>query len=330
MVSASLFNFISNLFARIHNSDIAFGGISVIVVGDLAQLPPVGATQVFHSVVWHLFFPLFLRQPRRQQSDIIFYQILEEIRLGNISQSSWNQMMKKASTYSTYQSPNLLLTTTHIVGHRHTADQINQSICNTLPVNSDKWLIAEATDFQEGICIDTQLAQAEFKAKTNLPPIVRLQQGARVMFLNNSLMECGICNGTIGIVTDMDDDRKKVQVAFCVHGAIIHKWITRQTVYFYNGGQRASRTQFPLQNSFALTVHKTQGLTLPCVSLALDQTLFSAGQAYVALSRCPKWEHVQIINLHRDAFKTDPEVTKEYQRLQQIATDLSIFRPLTY
>ena len=85
----------------------------------------------------------------------------------------------------------------------------------------------------------------------------------------------------LGIVTDMDDERKKVQVVFCVHDAIIHKWITRQTVYFYNGGQRASRTQFPLQNSFALTVHKTQGITLPRVSLALDSSIFSAGQAYI-------------------------------------------------
>ena len=108
-------------------------------------------------------------------------------------------MMKKASTYNVYQTPNSLLTTTHIVGYRH-----------TLPVNSDKWLIAEATDFQEGICMETQLTQSEFKAKTNLPPTVRLQQGARVMFLNNSLMEDGICNGTIGIVTDIDNDRQKV------------------------------------------------------------------------------------------------------------------------
>jgi len=114
--------------------------------------------------------------------------------------------------------------------------------------------------------------------------------------------------------TDINDDRKNVQVAFCVYGAIIHKWITKQTVYFHNGGQQESRTQFPLQNSFALTVHKTQGLTLPCVSLALDQTIFSAGQAYVALNKCPKWEHVQIMSLHKDAFKTDPEVTKEYNR----------------
>jgi hypothetical protein len=57
----------------------------------------------------------------------------------------------------------------------------------------------------------------EFKAKTNLPPIVRLQQGARVMFLNNSFMEYGICNGTIGIVTDMDDDRK----AFKLHSVFM-------------------------------------------------------------------------------------------------------------
>jgi len=78
------------------------------------------------------------------------------------------------------------------------------------------------------------------------------------------------------------------------------------------------RNAIPLQNSFALTVHKTQDLTLPCVSLALDQTIFSAEQAYVALSRCPKWEHVQIMSLHKDAFKMDPEVTKEYQQLQQI------------
>ena len=62
MVSASLFNSISNLFARIHNSDVAFGGISVIVVGNLAQLPPVRGEPIFYSSVWQLFYPLFLHK----------------------------------------------------------------------------------------------------------------------------------------------------------------------------------------------------------------------------------------------------------------------------
>ena len=80
----------------------------------------------------------------------------------------------------------------------------------------------------------------------------------------------------------------------------------------------------------SITIHKTQGITLPRVSLALDSSIFSAGQAYVALGRCPKWEHVQIMSLHKDAFKTDPKVINEYQRLEQIRKQSTSFHPLTY
>ena len=68
----------------------------------------------------------------------------------------------------------------------------------------------------------TEITQSDFKLKTNLPPSLRIQQGARVMFLNNSLIEKGICNGTIGIVTDFDKETLSVQVAFCVQNGIIH------------------------------------------------------------------------------------------------------------
>ena len=148
---------------------------------------------------------------------------------------------------------------------------------------------------------------------------IRLQQGARVMYLNNSLINDGICNGTIGIITDLDKQQPSVQIAFCVHNAIIHKWITRETAYFYSAGQQASRTQFPLQNSFSLTVHKTQSVTLPTISIDLSQ-LFAPGQAYTAISRCPKWNHIQIMNLSKDSFIVDSNVIKEYSRLKRIAS----------
>ena len=67
--------------------------------------------------------------------------------------------------------------------------------------------------------------QSDFKLKTNLPPSLRIQQGARVMFLNNSSIEKGICNGTIGIVTDFDKETLSVQ-AFYVQNEIIHCWIS--------------------------------------------------------------------------------------------------------
>ncbi|CAG8621554.1 10893_t:CDS:1, partial [Paraglomus occultum] len=80
MVSSSLFTFISDTFARIHNNHKPFGGINVLVAGDLCQLPPVQGTAVFHSPVWQLFYPLFLRKSQRQLNDNQYFNLLEEVR----------------------------------------------------------------------------------------------------------------------------------------------------------------------------------------------------------------------------------------------------------
>jgi len=110
-----------------------------------------------------------------------------------------------------------------------------------------------------------------------------------------------------------------VRVAFSIRGSIIDIDIYKQTHYFELYGNNCYRTQFPLQNCFALTVHKTQGLTLPKVSLALDGNIFSTGQAYVALSRCSTWNNVEISHLDRSAFMVDQVVISEYQRLRDIS-----------
>src|ERR1044071_3569127 len=156
-----------------------------------------------------------------------------------------------------------------------------------------------------------------FKPKTNLPSSVRLQPGARVMYLNNSLIEQGICNGTIGIITDIDLSNQSVRVAFSIRGSIIDTTIYKQTHYFDLYGSNCHRTQFPLQNAFALTVHKTQGLTLSKVSLALDENIFSPGQA--------TWDNVEISHLDRSAFITDQNMLLEYERLYNISISPIIF-----
>ena len=91
------------------------------------------------------------------------------------------------------------------------------------------------------------------------------------------------------------------------------------------GGAPACRRQFPIQNAFALTVHKTQGLTLPSVCLELDETIFACGQAYVAISRTKNWNDISISSFRPDVFKVDPSVVKEYERLQAIANACDIF-----
>lgn len=237
-----------------------------------------------------------------------------------MSLNTWNLLYQKASNFNHQQSLNILLNITHIVGYKKTADQINRVICNMLPVSEDKFLINSAIDFIDGQQCNPDDNQKLFKKKTNFPNHLRLQQGVHVMYLRNNLIDQNICNGSIGIVIDVNPADLEVRVAFSVKGGIVDIGIKRETVPFMIDGKPSSRYQFPLQNAFALTVHKTQGLTLPEVSLSLDNQIFSAGQAYVALSRCSDWSKVHIASLHPSAFITDKSMVEEYARLEQKAS----------
>lgn len=319
MVSDKLFSFISDLFSIIQQQTIAFGGLNVIVVGDLAQLPPVTGLPVYKSSEWKLFYPLFLRQPQRQIQDKEYYNALQEIRLGKISLTTWNLLYQKAGQFDHQKPIDTALNITNIVGYKQTASQINNIICNMLPVTENKFLISLAIDFIDNQQYNPDDSQRLFKKKTNFPSHLRLQQGARVMYLKNNLIDKNICNGTVGIITDINLEDLEVRVAFSVVGGIVDIGIKKETITFLIDGKPSSRCQFPLQNAFALTVHKTQGLTLPEVSLSLDNQMFSAGQAYVALSRCSDWSKVHIASLHPSAFIVDKSMLEEYERLEQIA-----------
>ncbi|CAG8776988.1 24638_t:CDS:2, partial [Cetraspora pellucida] len=133
MVSASLLTFISGLFARLHNNALPFGRIKVLLIGDLAQLPPINSAQVFKSPVWSEFFSIFLTTPHRQNQDINFYRILEEICAGIISPMTLqiiNDKIKNPSSRS-------IIDTTHIVGSCAMADNINKLTCLALPLKPD-------------------------------------------------------------------------------------------------------------------------------------------------------------------------------------------------
>src|SRR5438034_1092072 len=82
--------------------------------------------------------------------------------------------------------------------------------------------------------------------------------------------------------------------------------------FFTFNGMPAKRIQFSLQNAFALTVHKTQDITLPHSTLSLDESIFACGQAYVAISRSPFWNKLDITSFSINSIKTDRHVLKEY------------------
>src|SRR5438105_7118064 len=148
---------------------------------------------VFNAPVWQLFYPLFLRKSQRQLEDNEFLRLLEEVRFGRISNASWQMLEVKHSQYTIASDTIDSFNTTSIVGYKESAERINVSLCNLLEVScEDDILLSKAIDKVNGEEWNIESSQSIFKKYTNLPAEVRLQPGARVMFLNNDLINDGI------------------------------------------------------------------------------------------------------------------------------------------
>jgi len=316
MVSKDLLSFISDLFAKLHNKPIEFGGIPVLLIGDLAQLPPVKGTQVFFSPVWKSFFPLFLSFSRRQQNDFAFYSLLQNVRIGTITNNDRRMILEKVKQNSTAPSS---LETTFITGFKQLAYNFNTIITSQLPsLNPDQpSLISVAIDYYNDELKDITETDKLFNKHTNYPCEVILKEGSRVMFLNNKYFSKGIYNGSIGVILKVLNE-SLIEVAFPTSNGMIIMSIEKDTAHFVVNGSPARRTQFPIQNAFALTVHKTQGLTLPHATISFDTSMFANGQAYVAMSRATSWENLDITYFDLISIKTDKKMIKEYERLVEI------------
>ena len=156
-------------------------------------------------------------------------------------------------------------------------------MCDHLPFDetcSDP-IISKSVDMLDFEMLSEDNSCVQFKNLTNLPETVCLQVGAHMMFLNNKLFDESICNGTIGVVTKMIDD-ENIEVTFPTLTSISKIMVQRETYNFEVDGKNASRQQFPPQNAFSLTVHKTQGSMLPHVTLSINENMFAEGQACVA------------------------------------------------
>jgi ATP-dependent exoDNAse (exonuclease V) alpha subunit len=129
------------------------------------------------------------------------------------------------------------------------------------------------------------------------------------MFLTNKLFNEKFCNGLIGIVTKLID-KNNIKVVFSIGNS------KKMTAYFK---LNTIPTTYSISTSkaFALTVHKTQGLTLPYAAVSLDEQMFANGQTNVAMSRAKSWKNLEIRSFNPNTIKVDNEMLTELDRLQQ-------------
>ena len=309
MVRAPMLDAISETLKLHRDSSEPFGGVHVLACGDLFQLPPVVKDQeeeaIYEKYESIYFFsansfkeivsPSFyeLTYSFRQSDDNNFYDLLNNIRLGNDLENTINKINASCFNPSNYEESALIVTS-----RRYRADQINEEMLNTIEGPATSAKAEELGDLNEN----------ELPAPRNL----RIKEGAKVMFIKND-SEGRWVNGTVGKVVDCKDKKRKtikVEVAGKTLNVKREEWNKIRYVYDdYDDEMEeeivSSFKQFPLKLGWAVTIHKAQGLTLESCSIDLGQGAFATGQTYVALSRC---KTLGSVNLYQELRKTDAMV----------------------
>lgn len=302
MLSANVIDMLDKVLRHFKDGSRPFGGIQIVFVGDFFQLPPVvkhGKMQfAFESEAWEKAnLKICYLTEQHRQSDSEFLQILSFMRQGFVTDTQKN----KLRACSIDPAPE-----THLFTHNIDVDRMNQEELDKLPGESKRFTARTSAVHPKVLEIlkDQMLSPFELDLKV----------GAVVMFTRNNF-DAGFVNGTIGEVVDFEDGQPVV----LTRGGktIIPK---RESWKFEeNGKVKAEAIQIPLRLAWAITVHKSQGMSLDEATVDLSGA-FVEGQGYVAISRVRSMKGLNLIGLNEKAFEMHPRVVrkdKEFRKLSE-------------
>ena len=272
---------------------LPFGGVQVLFIGDLHQLQPVvkhdewqflreyySSIFFFDSIVLREHIPVMVELKEIfRQKDETFVDILNEVRNNNLSRENFDLLNTRLSrNYFPDDADGYITLTTH----NNQADRINKGKLQRLEARSQIFNAEIRGDYPEHL----------YPAEAQL----ELKEGSQVMFLKNDVEGKKYFNGKLGIVTRLNDFVIKVKCKGETEEIEVKKHEWKNVNYGLNKDTReiienelGSFTQYPLRLAWAITIHKSQGLTFD--KLIIDSAnAFANGQVYVALSRCTSLE----------------------------------------
>lgn len=284
-----------------------FGGMQVVFVGDFFQLPPVvkGADSsfAFESPLWSSIVKKMIElKTIVRQKDPVFQKILNEARVGDLSQESFDILMtRKTKAWRKLEiKPTMLFTKNTDV------NSINENSLAKLESEERVFEVKTIRTkyFPEDVArmlIDKLDKDAQYVQ------VLSLKLGAQVMLVTNLEPETGLVNGSRGVITDFAPDGSPV-VKFLKSTVVIrpHKWEAD------GKDSGLAREQIPLKLAYAITIHKAQGASLDCALVDVGPATFEYGQAYVALSRARSLDALYIHDIDPGAFRAHPKVKAFY------------------
>jgi hypothetical protein len=289
MVRCDLLDAMDTILRKYRQNQAPFGGVQLLMSGDLYQLPPVVKEEdarllkeFYPSFYFYEskalqkagFLPIELKEVYRQ-SDPVFLNILNEIREGYLTHESAHLLEARYNPNPPDNSNDGYITLT---SHVAQAERINAQKLESL----------KATKFSFDARIEGEFPQQAFPTDQQL--ILKL--GAQVMFIKNN-RELNYFNGKIGWIEDVDPENETIKVR-CEKNEILHvpREVWENNQYGFDDEKNTVKQnvvgkfyQYPLRLAWAITIHKSQGLTFDKAIIDAGRA-FASGQVYVALSRC--------------------------------------------
>lgn len=322
MLSSRIFGILDTIARKIRKNDLPFGGIQVIFSGDFHQLPPVkdiylGSGEFcFENTKWCETFKsechVLLKQNYRQAGDMIYNQILHEIRSGKISSSSCKLLKSRLN-----QGVEELHQTTIPVKLYPTAkvvDKINTFYNDQLESSAKQFSIT-VNEKLRTIDISGGLKDKILKSNSIRSQSTIIKIGSQVMCTSNIDMRSNrpICNGSCGKVIKFSENSYPI-VRFS-NGKIMEIKPICRDVTFQNIDYQYH--QLPLILAWALTIHKSQGVSLEMAEIDIGETVFAPGQTYVALSRVRSLEGLYLKALDFTKIKMKKKVMSFYREIEK-------------